>query len=406
MRYALKRDESQWGSGRRSKWGTKIALLMSGDDGMVQTALIAPLLASIAVAYPNADILLVDHAMSITATCMIPAMLLTSVLARYFNKKHLIMFGTALFMTAGVTAMFAPTIEALIAWRAVLGIGAGLAFPLVPSSIAYLFNQEENNQMLGWMNAVGALLSFTLSMAAGWIALLNWKCAFLFYLIFVPVLIMQGIFLPNFKPERTEAREENIKSEPLNGKMLLACVCMLLFMILAMVSTFRLSFLVEMNGIGDSSVSGTATSCMTCASFLISCFFVHYLNAVRRFAPCLSIGFVCAAFFVLSNANSVPMVYAGMILQGLSMGTLNPFLMSYMSKVAPDSRKTLGMTLMCICQLAGQIFTPYYILFVSDLGFATDAQLFSATGFVFGFAVVVLCIFAVVYTAKEKRANS
>lgn len=403
MRYALKRDESQWGSGRRSKRGAKAALLMSGDDGMVQTALIAPLLASIAVAYPAADILLVDTAMSITATAMIPAMLLTSFLARFFNKKHLIMFGTALFMTAGVTAMFAPSIEALIAWRAVLGIGAGMAFPLVPSSIAYLFVQEESNQMLGWMNAVGALLSFTLSMAAGWIALLNWRYAFLFYLIFVPVLILQGVFLPNFKPERIEERDGSMLHESLNGKMFLACACMLLFMVLAMVSTFRLSFLVELNGIGDSSVSGTATSCMTCASFLISCFFVHYLDFAKRFAPCLSIFFAFLAFFVLSNANAAWMAYAGMALQGLAMGTLNPFLMSYMSKVAPDSRKTLGMTLMCICQLAGQIFTPYYIMAVTAMGFASDAQLFSATGVVFGLVAIVLFIFAAVYTAKEKR---
>ena len=136
MEYARKHDEGQWGRGRKSKTGAKAALLLSGDDGMVQTALISPLLASIAVAYPDATELMLDQAMSVTAMTMLPAMLCSSVLARYFNKKHLVMFGTLLFMLAGLSAMVAPNMAVLVATRAVLGVGAGIAFPLVPSSIA------------------------------------------------------------------------------------------------------------------------------------------------------------------------------------------------------------------------------------------------------------------------------
>ena len=75
MEYARKHDEGQWGRGRKSKTGAKAALLLSGDDGMVQTALISPLLASIAVAYPDATELMLDQAMSVTAMTMLPAML-------------------------------------------------------------------------------------------------------------------------------------------------------------------------------------------------------------------------------------------------------------------------------------------------------------------------------------------
>lgn len=168
--------------------------------------------------------------------------------------------------------MFAPNHGCLGANRAILGIGAGIAFPLVPSSIAYLFSEHEKNQMLGWMNACGSLLSFTLSMAAGWVALVNWKLAFLFYLIFVPILVLQAIYLPNFKPEKKEAADKGLSKEPLNWKMWFVGISMLLFMVLAMVATFKLSLFVELNGLGTSADSGTGVSCMTCASFLISLF--------------------------------------------------------------------------------------------------------------------------------------
>lgn len=402
MEYARKHDTSQWGRGRKSKNGAKAALLLSGDDGMVQTALLAPLLASVALAFPGTSELMLDQALTITALMTMPAMLLSSFLARYFNKKHLIMFGTVLFMLAGLSAMLAPNIETLVLLRAVLGIGAGLAFPLVPSSIAYLFEEREKNQMLGWMNACGSFLSFTLSMAAGYVALFDWRHAFLFYLIFVPVLVLQWLFLPNFKPERVEAREAGLERVHVTKGMVAVALCMLVFMILAMVSTLRLSLFVETNGIGTSADSGTAISLMTCGSFLLSLFFATFLSRLRKLAPVVSMLLAALAFGLLSTATSVPQVYLGMFCQGLCMGSVNPLLMSMMSEVAPSSSKTLGMTLMCMCQLGGQVFTPYYILLVESLGFTGGRSLFTVTCFVFLAAAVVLAVIAAVSKGRRE----
>lgn len=403
---ARKHDDSLWGKGRKSKAGAKAALLLSGDDGMVQTALISPLLASIAAAYPDASEFMLDQAMSVTAMTMLPAMLCSSALARRFNKKHLIMFGTLLFMCAGISAMLAPDMVVLVATRAVLGIGAGIAFPLVPSSIAYLFGDHEKNQMLGWMNACGSFLSFTLSMAAGWVALVNWKLAFLFYLMFLPIAVLQGMFLPNFEPESKEAHDLGLVKEPLNARMWFVGAGMLVFMVLAMVATFKLSLFVEMNGLGTSADSGAGVSCMTCASFLISLFFASYLERLKRFAPVTSLCFAAAAFFMLSYAQNIPMVFVGMVFLGFCMGTINPYFMSIMSLVAPDTRKTLGMTMMCIFQLAGQIFTPYYMMLVGSWGFATERASFGFTAGVFLAVAIAAAVFACLAMAKERRPSA
>lgn len=403
MEYARKHDDTQWGTGRKSKTGAKLALLFSGDDGMVQTALISPIMASLVIAFPEASELMIDQAMSITAMTMIPAMLLTSFLARRFNKKHLIMIGTVIFMLAGVSATFAPTIEIFVLTRAILGLGAGTAFPLVPSSIAYLFQEHEKNQMLGWMNACGAFLSFTLSMAAGWVAMLDWRAVFFFYLIFVPILILQGLFLPNFKPEKQEAEEEKLGREPVNAKMWFVGICMLCFMILSMVLTFKLSIFLELGGIGTPADSGMGISTMTCCSFLISLVFVHFLEGLKRFSPAVSLAFSGLAFLLIALAQDMTLVYAGMAFQGFAMGTMNPFFMSIMAKVSPDSRKTLGMTMMCIFQLGGQIVTPYYMMGVAALGFATERALFGFTAAIFFIVAIVAAVFAVVSMGRERR---
>lgn len=406
MGYAHRLDDSQWGVGRRSKWAAKISLLMSGDDGMVQTALIVSLLASISMAFPDASVLLVDQVMSVTAMMMIPAMLVSSKLAQYFDKKYLIIIGTVVFMLAGLSASVAPNIYILIATRALLGIGAGLSFPLVPSAIAYLFCEREKNQMLGWMNACGGILSFTLGIGSGLIAEFSWRLSFILYLIFVPVIILQIFCLPNFKPEKREAREEavargmGIIKEHVNGRMWLVGLCMLMFMCVMMTIIFRLSIFVETNGIGTPASSGSASSINTLAAFAISLFFTTFLKITRRYAIPVSLCFATLCFAILSMADTMVMVYASTICMGLSMGTINPYLFSTMSNVAPDAKKTLGMTMMCIFQLGGQVFTPYYMQLVDLLGFDDDRSLFWFTAGVFCTAAVIV---AIVFTVRKPR---
>ena len=404
-------EEMSWGTGRKSKAAAKISLLLSGDDGMVQTALIAPLLASIAATYPGATALQLDHVMSITALTMIISMVFASRLAYHFNKKHIIIVGTLIFACAGVAGELTTSLAQLTFTRALIGIGAGIAFPQVPSIIAYLFQEEEKNQMLGWMNAVGAFMSLTLSAIAGVIALTNWKHAFLFYLMFLLVSVIQWFCLPEFKPEKEEnaEREEELRAngqdsgiaERVGWKPWIVGLCMLAFMILAMVSTFKISLFIEGNGIGTSANSGLCTSIMTGCSFAISLFFASFLKLFKKYSCVVSLAFMTLSFATLCFADNFSMCMIGMGLLGLAMGTMNPFFFSTMSHVAPTTRSTFCMSMMCIFQLAGQIFTPYYMAGVAALGFASERQLFGFTACLVG----IITVFILVLVMKSKAMS-
>lgn len=407
--------EMGWGKGRESKAASKLALLLSGDDGMVQTALITPLLASIAIHYPDASEWLLDQVMAITATCMIPSMLVSSKLAQYFDKKKIIMIGTIIFSLAGMSGMLTSSIEMLVLTRALLGIGAGLAFPLVPSAISYLFKEREKNQMLGWMNSMGAFFSFTLSIMAGVIALTNWKHAFWFYGLFLIVTVIQYFVLPNFKPEKQEIEEERARpcakpperKEPLGWRVWVTGFGMLCFMIIGMVATFKISLFVEGYGLGTPADSGFCISAMTCCSFAISLIFARYLQLFKKFAPIVSLFFLMVSFGLLATAESVAMAVVAMGFLGLSMGTMNPFFFSMMSRVVPMTRTTLAMSMICVFQLGGQIITPYYMMAVSALGFDTIRSLFGFTAVFLGVATIVLFVITLVarWSSQQGRED-
>lgn len=390
----------KWGTGFRSKTAGKLVLLLSGDDGMVQTALLTPMLASIMVEFPGHDTLQYDQMVSVTAVMMCLTMFLSSFLAKRINRKWLIIFGTACFALAGLSCSLAASLEFLTAARAVLGFGAGMALPLVPSAIAQLFAEKEKNQMLGWLNATGSVLSFTLSTLAGFIAVINWRSAFYLYLIFIPVIILQVLCLPNFKPEgQASTSSEPKEKTPLGVKPWLVAGSMLIVMALITVILYKLSPIIEFRGMGDASISGLSTSVLTASSFVAAVFFGNYFTKLKDFSPAASLLIGGLAFAFLGLASNIGMIFAGCVCCGIALGSLNPYFMSAMSDVAPANKMSFAMTLICVCQIGAQIVTPYYIAALSIIGIVDDQATCVVTA-------VILAAIAIAYLIRAIRKRA
>lgn len=395
--------ERQWGSGRESKIAAKVSLLASGNDGMVQTALISPMVASIMLEFPGKEQLWYDQVISITALMMVPAMFLSSFLARRYNKKWIIILGTMMFAIAGLACSLAPSLEYLVVVRGILGFGAGLCFPLIPSAVAQLFDDYEKNQMLGWINATGSVFSFVLSTAAGFIATFYWKSSFYLYLIFIPILIIQFICLPNFEPEAAPEKEDGDQkaTEAFGWKPWFVALGMLVVMGMMTLIMYRLSPIIELNGLGTSADSGLGTSVMTATSFLAALLFGTYFARLKKFSPVVSLALAGSSFLLYGFASSLPVIYVASAMYGLALGSLNPFFMSMMSRVAPASKMTFAMTLTCVCQIGAQVVTPYYMAAVTAIGFTSDFSLCLCTaGLLFAIMVGVL-VWAVASRRKE-----
>lgn len=378
----------QWGSGLKSKAAGKVSLLASGNDGMVQTALISPMLFSIMVDFAGKDQLYYDWVISITALLMVPGMFLSSYLVRKTNKKHLIIFGTILFAAAGLACSLSSSIEFLLVARGILGFGAGICYPLIPSAIAQLFSGKEKDSMLGWVNACGSAFSFVLSTAAGAIAVFAWKASFLLYLIFVPIIVIQILCLPDFEPEGSPTEDAGItdKSIKVGWKPWFVALSMLVVMAMLTCMLFRLSPIIEANGFGNSAASGFGSSLMTAASFLAALFFGFYFNRLKRFSPVASFVIAGISMTCFASASSLPVIYAGCVFYGLALGSLGPFFMSMMSRVAPMAKMTFCMTLTCVCQIGAQVVTPYYM--------AAIAIINNSDAFLCGFTAVILFLIA------------
>lgn len=390
-------------------FAAKLALLLSCDDGMVQMALYTPLMASIAMTFADAPSWAIDFGLSVTATAMLPAMLLAGVMAKYINKKILIIIGTAVFMAAGLAITVAPSIEFLIAARAVIGLGGGFAFPLIPSAISQLFDETEKNRMLGWMNAMGSFLSFVLTAVAGFVAISGWRQAFLLYLLFVPVIILQIFCLPSFKPEREIGHRHERQASLQEGNAVLengktkqpgytklgwrvwAC-CLGLFAFLIMVSavTFRISLFIETTGMGNSGDSGMASGIMLCSSFITSSLFGLVLRVTKRYTPLVSLASLLVSFVLLYSATSLPQCLTAMVFQGIAMGTIMPYVYSCVSRWARPLQLTFAMSLVSFFQFGAQLAETGWLGFTAAIGFGGFRELFLLCGVLVFAAFLIL----------------
>jgi MFS transporter, DHA2 family, multidrug resistance protein len=143
---------------------------------------------------------IVDAYSLVLAAMMLPA----GMLGDRFGRKRLLLAALLLFAVASLACAYAPSAGALIAARAVLGLGAAFVLPLAISVLPVLFSDEERQRAV--TISVGAtLVAFPIGpVLGGWLLTHYWWGSV--FLINGPVialaLLAVAVLLPESRSER------------------------------------------------------------------------------------------------------------------------------------------------------------------------------------------------------------
>jgi EmrB/QacA subfamily drug resistance transporter len=154
--------------GRAGRWWALAALVVSGlviglDSTVLITAL--PTLSS-KLGASTSDLQWIAAAYTLTlGGLLLPG----GVLGDRFGRKRLLLVGLAIFGVSSVIASQTTTATALIAMRALMGVGAALILPLSLSILPSMFTAEERPRAIS-ATAAGAFLGLPLGpLVAGWL---------------------------------------------------------------------------------------------------------------------------------------------------------------------------------------------------------------------------------------------
>jgi EmrB/QacA subfamily drug resistance transporter len=126
-----------------------------------------------------------------------------------FGRKPMLMIGVCLFLLGSWLSGASQTMQQLVAFRAVQGLGAGALFPLVMAIIGDLYSPRERGRFQGLFGAVFALSFIVGPFIGGWITdHVSWHWVFYVNVPFgIASLAVLAITLPSIGRRGASARD-------------------------------------------------------------------------------------------------------------------------------------------------------------------------------------------------------
>lgn len=161
----------------------------------------------------------------LTSTTTVP---IYGKLADLYGRKPIFLIGTTLFLLGSIFSGAAQSMEQLILFRALQGLGAGAVLPIVLTIIGDIYDLQQRAKVQGLFSGVWALSSIV-GPALGGIIVDHFTWRWVFY-INVPFGILSGILLAVYLKEHVERRKQQL--DYLGTLLLTGGVVALLFALL------------------------------------------------------------------------------------------------------------------------------------------------------------------------------
>lgn len=129
-------------------------------------------------------------------------------LSDLFGRKPIILIGIGLFLLGSILCGFAWSMPALIAFRAVQGLGAGAVQPMSITIVGDIYSVAERAKVQGYLASVWAVSSVVGPSLGGLFAQLDaWRWVFF---VNIPLCLLAGWMLVRHLHETVERREHRI----------------------------------------------------------------------------------------------------------------------------------------------------------------------------------------------------
>lgn len=381
------------------KYGQLLTILLTGTNGVVLTSMIIPVLAYIAQEYPQ-NPTEVSMLMTLPSLIMIPTIVVVGKLAQYIGKKELCIFGTLLYVIGGVVGGMFDSIKLMLIFRAIMGIGGGILFVVPNALVAQLYEGQERATVMGYMGTAQSILQIAAGLVAGFLGIINWRYCFYGYGIFFLFLLMQLAFIPKLPPD---GKIENVKSDEKSSEKIglnAWMIALILFIIFTTGSVFNLNistFVVE-GGFGTSIEAGYVSTISAISTIIFTALFGKLFDKFKMWLPVIIVVGEIISYIIAVTASNIVFGYVAAVVFGI-MPLIVPYAMTRASMVVPESRRTMGMSLMGDAIFLGQFAsTPFLSIIRNSFG----------EGYIISFKVTIACLIVVLvvliaYTVANKK---
>lgn len=347
---------------------------------------VAPALGEISKAFPEVDEVFIKLILTLPSLMIIPFTFIASYLTTKITKRSILFIGLTIYLIGGVGAQFMNSIELILLFRLILGMGVGLIVPLSMSLINDSFIGRERTQMMGLNSAFTNFSGIITVMLAGFLASHGWRLPFNVYLLGIVIMFFVYFFLPKneiYKPQNNEAKLKIPKIIYGYG------LAMGGVMIANFAIQTNMALFLEQNNIGGPSLAGVVISFITVGGMITNLFLARLDELFGKFFITIMLLGMGIAFMILSVSTVLPLIIISVSLVGIG-GALLPLLtVKAFDHVEPhQADQTVAITISFV--FLGQFISPIALDSIGKLFNNNDVQ------FKYAFLSVVILIIAVI----------
>jgi len=378
-----------------------MSLVQMGTNG------IAPILARISTAFPEASDTQIQFLMTFPSIFCLVFTLVSALLSDRLPKKTLSIAGLTVIGCAGILAcLFHGTLLVLYVWAAFLGIGIGMVAPMAPSLVNECFDGNERQTMLGWQNSANNIGSMIMTFLSGFLALMGWHFGYLVYLLGIPGIIFAAIAVPGKKHNQSAAISgPAVMTQPGRGKFRLVIlkemIITALFLFIYSAAPANLAMLVAQRGLGDTAYAGTVSTMFLLGGTVSGLFFGKISGIFKGFTAALGTLFLAAGAVLIGLSTSTPALIIGCLVAGASISMTLPVCMGSASRL--KGYETLNSAIILSSSFVGVFLAPMITNIASAVTGSSDT---SFRFYTIAAIAVMLSVLGYVFFAKKSKSGN
>ncbi|WP_433260155.1 MFS transporter [Actinosynnema sp. CS-041913] len=308
-------------------------------------------------AVPNADLLVRLVLTMPGLTIMLTAPLLAWLGSRV-GRVRVLTAGLVLYAVGGCSGLVLDWLPALLAGRALLGVGIAGIMVTTTALLADHYPAGEHGRVLGLQGAAMGFGGVVSLLLGGLLAALSWRGAFAVYVLALPLLALVLRHVPEVTVSRTAA-EDGRGTSPWSPRLLGLYALMFLGILVFYVVPTQAPFWLAEIGAENPVVTGALIAAVNLVTTLVGLNF-RRLRARwdhRVLGVCVFLSYA-AGLVVVGLAGSLWMVTLGMLVVGVGIGLQNPTLNGWLAAAATPGVRTRALGLMTSALFLAQFSSP------------------------------------------------
>jgi MFS family permease len=303
----------------KNKFIIKLAILCLALQD-VGAGAATPALGAIQAAFPEVDPTLIQMISTMPSLTVVIFGLLYAPMSKVMPKRAIMYIAAVTFIIGGVAPAFLNDIYPILFFRALVGVGVGLLYPMANDLAVDFFDGGERAKTIGQAFGIGMIGGAFFQLIGGTLSDIDWHYTFFAYFVSVLFFAFPVFFLPEPKKKEEVVRGTAQEKAKMPVTQFVSCIINAICCCLFITLITNAAMVIAMEGFGSGAEIGLAFSIMTLAAFVAGFLYGPSQKILRKGSMLPSPILLALGLFVMSTAHSMGIVFTAMILFGLGMG--------------------------------------------------------------------------------------